>query len=403
MKTTNYTASKYPKLVKSFHDGNRNFYCPTHGKHDEWRLTVQKTGYEYIRCAICYRKAASYWNRIEVDKMLLKRAKRSAKEEGLDINIDLNYIKEKIKTQNNRCIYTSIKFDLDKNRPSIDKKNSSKGYVKGNVQFTSIPINIMKSNFSELEFLKLCKLVAKPIKNKKKTLDLLKYVKRNRTKEDDLNDLKNYKKNGKLSCDIHGEHERWYIQKIKGKVLRARCGECGLDYHKTKNSKSSEDLRKFKLKKNKTNLENIKRFNKDLKCFCPQHNFHFEFRKKTGGAHIYITCKLCEKKYREDEVKKNVFPSIFAYRKYGAKRIKRQFNLHFNDLIEMYKRQEGKCALTNITFDFTHNRPSLDRINSNKGYLKHNCQLVIYPINRSKSDLDLKEFKKQCRLVAKHN
>ena len=56
----------------------------------------------------------------------------------------------------------------------------------------------------------------------------------------------------------------------------------------------------------------------------------------------------------------------------------------------MYDKQAGKCSLTDISFVFyvsnedsrTHPfSPSVDRIDSRKGYTKDNVRLVIWGIN----------------------
>lgn len=43
---------------------------------------------------------------------------------------------------------------------SLDRIDSSKGYVEGNVQFVAVSINTAKGEFSELEFLELCRAIA---------------------------------------------------------------------------------------------------------------------------------------------------------------------------------------------------------------------------------------------------
>lgn len=46
---------------------------------------------------------------------------------------------------------------------------------------------------------------------------------------------------------------------------------------------------------------------------------------------------------------------------------------------------------------------SVDRIDSNKGYLKDNVQLVCMVINQMKSDLNLDELKYYCQEIIKNN
>lgn len=44
---------------------------------------------------------------------------------------------------------------------SLDRKDSTKGYVPGNTQWVHLVINDMKSDFSQQEFVDWCTLVAR--------------------------------------------------------------------------------------------------------------------------------------------------------------------------------------------------------------------------------------------------
>jgi len=68
-----------------------------------------------------------------------------------------------------------------------------------------------------------------------------------------------------------------------------------------------------------------------------------------------------------------------------------------NNLIDTFKKQNGKCALTNVAM--THEpglkAASVDRIDSNGGYTRDNIQLVCKAINLGKnthSNDDIKSF-----------
>lgn len=47
--------------------------------------------------------------------------------------------------------YGNIKKISYTQRASLDRIDSTKGYIKGNVQFVSTPINLMKQSMSDLE------------------------------------------------------------------------------------------------------------------------------------------------------------------------------------------------------------------------------------------------------------
>ena len=403
-KTFQYTSASHPKILNKFHNNQKIFNCPQHGKHSDWRLTKKKDGYEYIRCGYCYRDAASNFAKNNPIYALWNYAKQHSKNNKTKYNITTDDIEKKLKEQKNKCIYTRTKFNLTNNRASLDRNDPKKGYTPNNIQLTSISINIMKSDFSESKFIKLCKLIAKPLKNNSNELILLKSIKRLRTKEDMKNDIKLFKKEGKLTCTKHGLHERWYLD-LKRQLIK--CGECQLDYHKNKNSKKTINNKKSKIEKNKLNKKNILRFKEGKNCYCTKHGFHKKFRttssKSSSGRVLeYIKCRICEKNNARKVRKHNPLSPMFSERKYNAKKIGRKFDLKFNDIIEMYAKQKGKCALTNLSFSFVLNKPSLDRINSKKGYVRTNTQMVIYDANRMKSDLTEKTFKKNCNLVNKY-
>ena len=68
-------------------------------------------------------------------------------------------LKETWEKQNGVCPYTGFKLILPENsnlneidffhRASLDRIDSSLGYIKGNIQFISTPINLMKQTQSD--------------------------------------------------------------------------------------------------------------------------------------------------------------------------------------------------------------------------------------------------------------
>jgi hypothetical protein len=70
--------------------------------------------------------------------------------------------------QNKKCAYTDIELFLEpktiRNRTgincSLDRINSNKGYIKGNIQWVYKSINIVKNTLEHKEFIFLCKKIA---------------------------------------------------------------------------------------------------------------------------------------------------------------------------------------------------------------------------------------------------
>lgn len=91
-----------------------------------------------------------------------------AKTRKLQFSVSIKYIWRLFLKQKRKCALTGLKitpFHNKKNQnignASLDRIDSSKGYVKGNVQWVHKDVNVMKMGFSEQYFIKLCKLIAK--------------------------------------------------------------------------------------------------------------------------------------------------------------------------------------------------------------------------------------------------
>ncbi len=91
-------------------------------------------------------------------------------------NINVQYLKELWEKQTGICPYTKLKMILPKNtmayhskescslkRASLDRIDSSKGYIKGNVEFVCYAINLAKNSFTRDEMKEFLKEVVEPI------------------------------------------------------------------------------------------------------------------------------------------------------------------------------------------------------------------------------------------------
>ena len=91
-------------------------------------------------------------------------AKRRAKTHGREFNITTEYIKQLWSDQNQTCAISGLKMikpeyqrhdSRVRNRTpyagSLDRIDSSKGYVKGNVQWVCTFVNYAKNNFSDVD------------------------------------------------------------------------------------------------------------------------------------------------------------------------------------------------------------------------------------------------------------
>jgi hypothetical protein len=101
---------------------------------------------------------------------------------------------------------------------------------------------------------------------------------------------------------------------------------------------------------------------------------------------------------------------ILRYCKRRARMKGREFNLSSDWVLERLR--AGVCEVTGLPFDVTNIsrtddqmtspwRPSVDRIDSSKGYTEDNCQLVVLAYNRMKSDMTEEQMRTLAIAIAK--
>ena len=87
-------------------------------------------------------------------------------------------------------------------------------------------------------------------------------------------------------------------------------------------------------------------------------------------------------------------------------RYKKEFNISETDVFDLWGKQEGLCAYTKLPMLATSNQfntVSLDRIDSSKGYIVGNIQLVCAAINKMKQEYPEELFIQLCHCVAQNN
>jgi hypothetical protein len=133
------------------------------------RKTHNKTSLPYCNKCFTYdkkKRKRSFMLTKNISLTIFKRLEREALRKGVLFNLTPEYLQELYDKQNHKCIYTGneiiIHFSLCKfedrkiNTASLDRINSNKGYIKGNVQWIHKDVNYMKFNLSHDRFLELC-------------------------------------------------------------------------------------------------------------------------------------------------------------------------------------------------------------------------------------------------------
>lgn len=88
-----------------------------------------------------------------------------------------------------------------------------------------------------------------------------------------------------------------------------------------------------------------------------------------------------------------------------------EFDLTFDFLMGLWHGQDGKCAVSklNMTSESGKRKEegvnpfvvSIDRINSNKGYIMDNVHLVCFAVNQMKSNFSEEQFKFWIRTISR--
>lgn len=102
----------------------------------------------------------------EISGQVFCDIKKQARSRGLEFNITIEYIWNLFINQDRKCALSGIKIRFGEKtgdglrNASLDRIDSSKGYIESNVQWVHKWINIMKNDFDTKEFIYLCNKVS---------------------------------------------------------------------------------------------------------------------------------------------------------------------------------------------------------------------------------------------------
>lgn len=143
----------------------------------------------------------------------------------------------------------------------------------------------------------------------------------------------------------------------------------------------------------------VERIKLGLPINCKKHGDHDEWRLHTGNN---VMCKLCSTEWQKARRERNPIKYMLIDAKQHAKKKGIEFLIDEKDILNLFQQQSGKCALTGLSliWELDFLKPSLDKINPLKGYTIDNIQLVIFEVNRMKTNLCMDRFIHLCELVA---
>lgn len=115
----------------------------------------------------CYKNCKAH---IDYINPATKTLKRDAEKRKIVYNISNKYLWKVWNQQSGKCAITGLELYIatwrkkqqgQSHTASVDRIDSSKGYVKGNIQWVHKTVNQMKWDLSQDELIKWCNLIAK--------------------------------------------------------------------------------------------------------------------------------------------------------------------------------------------------------------------------------------------------
>lgn len=144
----------------------------------------------------------------------------------------------------------------------------------------------------------------------------------------------------------------------------------------------------------------------NLQCKCG-----YITQKKIGMHYNAKQCRNCYTKQQKGRIAfnrtgyKGISGTYWGALKAGAKLRSLTFSITKKDVWELFIKQDKKCALSGIPLKLSYKEKtaSLDRINSNKGYIINNLQWTLIEINYMKYKLTQERFLELCKKIADEN
>ena len=131
----------------------------------KWPITSGKVK-ECRKCTDLIAGAKRNTGYKELSGTILGRIKRNAEVRGMKIEVSPEYLYNLYSEQKGICNLSGLEISLEKHdkrhtcTASLDRIDSKIGYIEGNLQWVHKDINIMKQDFEEQYFIKLCKAVS---------------------------------------------------------------------------------------------------------------------------------------------------------------------------------------------------------------------------------------------------
>jgi hypothetical protein len=268
-------------------------------------------------------------------------------------DIKVEDILQLIIEQNMRCKFSNMKLDFysgAKYMMSIDRKNNEESYVKNNIQLIIISLNTPKMSTNKFQMIKqyINNQITIEFPYEKYKIDFdtfmniidldfhTSYSNVRTQKQIEIDEKEQMKTCSK--CNIRKSYKEYYSDKSKRDGLGTVCSNC---------NKSKTGY------KRKIQLDTI--------------------RDKINV--LMESCFKSSKTRQKNRPNEQHLIQDQEYPEYSE--------LLFQIFFNLYKKQQGRCCLTNIPLQFEGESfiCSLDRIDNSKGYFYDNIRLIIFELN----------------------
>lgn len=140
----------------------------------------------------------------------------------------------------------------------------------------------------------------------------------------------------------------------------------------------------------------------------PISDFYKKRKINSGGREVFYPshrCKKCDnvnsRSRAVESIKNKIFVS-FRAAKSRSEKDNIPFNIDINYLLEMYKKQNGKCFYSKIEMskergDYT---VSIDKKEPKLGYIKENIVLCCWLVNNMKRHIVVNDFINICKTIS---
>lgn len=184
--------------------------------------------------------------------------------------------------------------------------------------------------------------------------------------------------------------------------IRSQCHSCDKVY-RTENKEAIKENQNNYYKNNKEKIDK-------------KHKDYYEANKERLKNHRKLYSKKRYQQNRDDFIKRREIKhesvrgrmcELLCHARDRSRRKGLEFNLDLDWIVDLFNKLDGKCTLSNIKFEFKTTQeierspfsPSIDRIDSKRGYVKDNVRLVCTMVNLALSNFGDEAFLKMCEAV----